>query len=124
MDLDTPGTPPLDLSKATKLEDLSFLFGGLDVQRITTTLQTVQSKHLQQITIHPCGTLANPVGETVLQRWQDLDRLLVQFCISPSIRPRIKYEVRKGEDALRAFISSLLPELTRRELTDFVENQY
>jgi hypothetical protein len=116
------GTPPGDLSRATKLKDLSLSFGWLDVQRVTTALQTVQSKHLQQITIHPCGILTKSVEETVLRRWQDLDRLLVQFWTSHSIRPMIKYEVRKGGDAMRAFTPSLLPELTRRGLVGSVED--
>ena len=98
-------------------------------------LQTVQSKNLQWITISPCATItdlprirnhppltiANMVGETVRQERQDLDRLLVQFWTSHSIHPRITYEAGSVGSELGALLPSLLPELTRRGLVDFVE---
>jgi hypothetical protein len=124
VDVDTSGTPPLDLSKATKLKELSFRFGGLDVQRITMALQTVQSKHLQQITIHSCGNFANPVEETVRQGWQDLDRT----CWSnsgPPTRFVQRSRTRRGRDRMigEFLASRLLPELTRRGLVDLVASQ-
>jgi hypothetical protein len=82
-------------------------------------LQTVQSEHLQQITIHPYTTFADLTEESARQEWQDLDRLLVQFWTLRSIRLQIKYEVGKGGNDLRAFAPSLLPELTRRGLVDW-----
>jgi hypothetical protein len=103
---------PLDLSKPTKLKGLLFQCGVLNIGWITTVLQTVQSDHLQWITVHAYGTLVNLVEETVLQEWQELDCLLVQFWATHSIRPKIKYEVRKGQ--------RLLPELVRRGLFDLV----
>jgi hypothetical protein len=118
-----PGAPPLDLSKVNKLEDLSFRCGGWNIQQITTALQTVQSKYLQQVTIHPGAAFANQIVETVHQEWQDLDRLLVQFWNSHSIRPKFTYEADTEGDDLRAFAPSLLPELTRRGLVDLVEDQ-
>jgi hypothetical protein len=136
VDIAKSGAPPLDLSRATNLKDLSFTCGGSDIQRVTMALQTVQSKNLQQITIYPCktfgdlqqiythpyGTPGNPVDEAVLQQWQDLDRLLVQFWTSHSIRPKITYEVGKGQKDWGALVPRLLPELTRRGLYDLVEN--
>jgi hypothetical protein len=126
VDIAMSGTPPLDLSRATKLKDLSFQCGGSDIQRVTMALQTVQSKNLQQITIYPCktlyGTPGNPVEGAVLQQWQDLDRLLVQFWTSHSIRPKITYKVGKGQKDWGALVPRLLPELTRRGLFDLVEN--
>jgi hypothetical protein len=118
VDVDTSGAPPLDLSKAAKLKELSFRFGWSDVQRITMTLQTAQSKHLQQITIYPRGNFENPVEETVRLGWQDLDRLLVQFWTSHSIRPKIMHETGKGQAAWGLFAERLLPELSRRGLVD------
>ena len=114
---------PLDLSKARKLKDLLFWFGGLDVQRITMTLQTAQSKHLQQITIYPRGSFANPVEETVRRGWQDLDRLLVQFWTSHSIRPKITYDAGKGQDDWGVSAPMFVPELTRRGIVDLVANR-
>ena len=86
VDIAMSGTPPLDLSRAAKLKDLSYTCGGSDIQRVTMALQTVQSKNLQQINIYPCktlrdlqqtnihlyGTPENPVEEAILQQWQDL----------------------------------------------------
>jgi hypothetical protein len=83
-------------------------------------LQTVQSENIQQITIRPRVTFANQFGETVHQEWQDLDRVLVQFWNSHSIRPEITYEVDKRGNDLRAFAPTLLPELTRRGLVNLV----
>jgi hypothetical protein len=133
------GAPPLDLSKATKLKDLSLRCAGANIRRFTLTLQTIRSKNLQQITIHTRATIAdlqlisasirrysasaNPVEEKVRQEWQDLDRLLVQFWISHSIRPKITYETWKIGDDSRGLVQSLLPELTRRGLVDLIEHQ-
>ena len=119
MDVGISGTPPLDLSEATRLKDLSFQCGGPSIQRFTMALQTVQSENLEQITIHPYATFADLTEERVRQEWQDLDRLLVQFWTLRSIRPKIKYEVGKGGNDLKAFAPSLLPELTRRGLVDW-----
>jgi hypothetical protein len=113
--------PPLKLSKPTKLKDLFFWCEGFHVWRITMALQTVQSKHLQQISIRLSITSANPAEETVHGEWLDLDRLLVRFWTSHSIRPKIKYSV-KGGDNPRAFVLSSLPELTSRGLIDLVED--
>jgi hypothetical protein len=54
-------------------------------------LQTVESKNLQQITIHYPTILTGTIEEAVhqAQEWQELDRLLVQFWTSRSIRPKI-----------------------------------
>jgi hypothetical protein len=116
--------PPLDLSKAIKLRELSFRCGGPNIQRITMALRTVRSRDLQQITIHLYTTSANLITEAVRQEWQDLDRLLLQFWISHSIRPKITYEADKRWDDLRASASGLLPELTKRGLVDLVKNQH
>ena len=130
------GTPPLDLSRAAKLKDLSYTCGGSDIQRVTMALQTVQSKNLQQINIYPCktlrdlqqtnthlyGTPGNPVEEAILQQWQDLERVLVQFWTSHSIRPKITYDAGIGQKDWGALVPRLMPELTRRGLFDLVEN--
>ena len=119
VDLGTSVTP-LDLSKATKLKDLLFRCGGSNVQWIAMALRTVQSKHLQQITIHPCAASARLSGEPVPQEWQDLDRTLLQFWTSHSIRPKIVYDPGKGVNDIRGLAPSLLPELTRRGAVDLV----
>jgi hypothetical protein len=116
------GTPPLDLSEATKLKDLSLRFGGPNVQWITMAFQTARSKHLQRIAIRPLYITSESLGgETVRQEWQDLDRLLVRFWTSHSIRPKVVCGAGKGESGLRDLAPSLLPELTRRGAVDLVK---
>ena len=121
---ETPRTSWLDLSKAKKLKDLAFRWRGLSVKWVAVTLQTVESKKLQQITIHPfeITRLENLAKEMVHREWHDLDRLLVQFWTSLSIRPQVVYEQAEGRKDLRDYSPSLLPELTRRGLVDLVEN--
>ena len=114
--------PPLDLSKATKLKYLMFLCRGLKIQPTIMALRTVESKTLQRITIHPhISAIEGPIEETV-QEWQDLDRLLIQFWTSRSVRSQFVYGRDEGGNYLRDHAPSLLPELTRRGLVDLVEH--
>jgi len=89
-------------------------------QWIITTLQTVESKNLQRINICQAIVLPKEIEEMVCQEWHDLDRLLVQFWTSHSIRPEVTYVAQKGGEDLRDHAPSLLPELTRRGLVDLV----
>jgi hypothetical protein len=101
---------PFDLSKATELKDLGFQLDIYteDVQWITATLQTATSPNLRRISI--VSPMAfDPIEETTLQEWRDLDRLLVELWTSRSIRPEIKF-LYGGENMRR----SLLPELASR----------
>jgi hypothetical protein len=59
-DVDTSEMPPLDLSKATKLKDVEFRCGRPNIQWITMTLQSIESKNLQQIIIHCSFYLPKP----------------------------------------------------------------
>ena len=104
----------INLSKATRLKDTQLGCGRLTVQLVIMTLQTVNSKHrdLRQISIDVSdelalgGTGANirkTVGETMYEQWLDLDRLLVQFWTSRSIRPTIVYTYA-SQDERRRFI--------------------
>ena len=85
-----PATTMFGISAARKLKHLVFQCGLLPMRWVTTALQTVDSKVLQQITVRP-----NPYNFRYTSRpmeWGDLDRLLVQFWISHSIRPKVTYE--------------------------------
>ena len=120
--LDSSTTTSFDLSAAIKLKYLVFRCARPRVHWITMALQTVKSKNLQQITIHPYATaLVNVTEETAGREWQDLDRLLVQFRTSHSVCPKVVYEVEAGGQGWRDCASILLPELTRRGLVDVVE---
>jgi hypothetical protein len=122
MDLVTkPGEPPLDLSKATKLKDLSFRYPASSVRRITMALQSVKSENLRRITIHPYDISANKIGDTERRQWQDLDHLLVQSWTSHSIRPTIVYEARRIMGDLGGITLNLLPELVGRGLIDLYD---
>jgi len=85
-------------------------------------LQTLESKNLQRITIRLYTvTTEEPIEETVLQEWLDLDRMLVRFWTSHSIRPRLMYASNEGRKDMGDRAQSLLPELTKRDLVDLVE---
>ena len=112
---------PLNLSNAAKLKDLTFRRSS-NVPRIIAALQTVESTDLHQITIHPyTGVHGSLTNETVHREWQDLDRLLVQFCASHPIRPRLVYSQHDWGKDTRDHAPSLLPGLTRRGLVDLVK---
>ena len=106
----------LDLSKLTKFKDVEF--GCPDIQRITMTLQTAESISLEQITIHSPVDFEEPIVESGYREWQDLDRLLLQFWTSRSIRPKISYKPGKGTSGLRNVVPRLLPELMSRGIVD------
>lgn len=85
-------------------------------------LQTVDSKDLQLITLRPNHyAFRHSIQETVHREWENLDRLLVQFWTSRSIRPRITYESEMDEEELKGYAVTLLPELTMRGLVDVVQ---
>jgi len=99
-----------------------FLCRRSRIHPIVTALQTVESKNLQRITVRLYTvTTEDPVEEMVRQEWLDLDRLLVRFWTSHSIRPRLMYEPVPGGKDMRDYAPGLLPELTRRGLVDLVE---
>ena len=132
MAIDVPEVVFLDLTKAIKLKRVVFLRENTGhatrhtVEWVTKTLQTVESKHLQSITVSPSNKdLPETIKQEAYQEWQDLDRLLVQFWTSHSIRPRVMYVAgRRGGKDLRADAPKLLPELTRRGLVDLVETRH
>ena len=125
----------IDLSKAKKLKDVVFRPKSRSVNWIATTLRTITRKHrdLRQISIHVPHylTLSNVgdniraiIGDAACGQWLDLDRLLVQFWESRSIRPRMIRTPPRGERQdtwVRDCIGRLLPETTRREIIDLVE---
>ena len=70
----------LDLSKATKLRDLMFRCSIPNIRWITATLETLEFKNLQQITIRLYPTTLVELTEGANHRdLQDLDRMLVQL---------------------------------------------
>jgi len=98
------------------------------VRWITEALQTVKSKTLEQITVRlDSNDFPHKISESYRQQWHGLDRLLVQFWASHSIRPKVTYEaggIAYGVGArkmdIRHYASGLLLELTQRGLVDLV----
>jgi hypothetical protein len=116
-------TTSLDLSKTTKLRDLTLRCEDPTVQWITKTLRTVKSKNLQQITLELPGytTIRKIDWETVRQGWLDLDYLLVQFVASRSLRLNIMDWSKMEREDMRDHAARLLPELMKRGIDDLVE---
>ena len=85
------------------------------------TLQTVKSTKLEQITIRSPTALARPITESNYQEWHDLDRLLLQFWTSRSIRLKIGCISGRDGGDFRDTASRLFPELTSRGIIDVVE---
>ena len=125
-----PESTSLDLSEATKLRDAVFRPGSVCVEWITTALQTITPEHreLRQISIYVPHHLTRynvgadirqSLGETTFGRWADLDRLLVQFWESCSIRPRVGC-VKLGEKGknIGYSVGRLLPEITKRGIVE------
>ena len=114
----------VDLSKATRLKDLTFRIDSSHTKWVTRALRTITANHrdLQQISISPAyySTIvmfgANPrqdIGEQMLGQWLELDRLLRQIWESYSIPPKILcYALSCKEEATRMFVGRLLPETT------------
>ena len=97
--------------------------GGLGVCWIAMALETVRSKNLQQVIIHPnSSTFVDEIGGMIYQEWLDLDRTLAQLCTSLSIRLQVMCEwVREGDDYYISYLSlRSLPEVTRRGLIDLI----
>ena len=110
---------------AVKLKRLSFLCTRPGVGWVTETLQTVESKDLQEITLQTDHVaLMRGIEEWVLQEWEDLDRLLFRFWTSHSIRLKVMYRAVVGREGIRGRMTILLPELTRSGIVDLVENQH
>jgi hypothetical protein len=116
----------MDLSKATKLKDVVFRSGLQRVEWVVKALQTITPQHrdLQHLIIDILHNYSfadlgdndeEAVGELVHGQWPDLDRLLIQFWGSHSIRPKVVFTAGHGvEDS----IESLLPEITKRGIVE------
>lgn len=104
------------------------------------TLDTITSEHqdLHQISIRiphilgyataqECTTIERRIGKmNPGTRWSDLDRLLVGFWESRSIRAAVVYHRtprRNGARGIRDWATYLFPELTKRGVIDLVEEQ-
>ena len=121
---------PINLSTAKQLTDVAIRCELSSIKWVITTLRTITSKHLRRITIHLSGTPDRREGcpitdevETVNSgmRWSDLDRLLVQFSKSHSIRSQVLYpRTRFGTKEVKDWVGQMLQESSRRGVVDLV----
>ena len=81
--------PPIDFSKATKLQDLEIKLHAPNVQWIVDTLLTIEN--LRQISIRSQLVFSDVIVAAVHQEWRDLDRLLVRLWSEHSIRLEISF---------------------------------
>ena len=123
------GPASIDLSKATELKDLVFPPEPLRVKWVITALQTItpERRNLRQISIHlpyyltlavVLTNLRQTIGEAGFEKWLNLDRLLIQFLESRSIRPKTISMMNHG---IGDHIGRLLPEITKRGVIDILE---
>ena len=122
MSVDVSRTPSLDLSEVTKLKYVIFSCDGSDVQWITATVITPESKNLQQVAIHLYADFPAHIREAVCREWEDFDRLLVELWTSSSVRPKIMYQTGKREDDIGDTVPRLLQELRRRGVVECVDD--
>ena len=122
-----PRPASIDVSNATKLKDVAFQPLSRNVKWIPATLRTaLKLRDLQEISIflphyitaaNICTDVGRVIGEENRKEWLDLDRLLVQFWESSSIRPKV---VCPRQMDTRCYIGyqCLLPEITKRGIID------
>ena len=129
---------PVDLSRATRLKDVTFTVNDISqtVTWITTGLRTIPLEHRDLRRISICGpyhsinfrrtagigqSIGEAIPEMIRQQWSELDSLLVQFWESHSIRPRVAWgsSAWNRQDQMDV-IEYLLPEAARREIVDLV----
>ena len=129
------GLTSIDLSTATKLENVIFFSTSLNVERITLALRTITPGHrdLRQICIHlpydrvlisPGVIVRQIIERAVCDQWLALDHVLVQLWGSHSIRSKITYITSRTErEGIDESMEWLLPETMKRGIIDLVERR-
>ena len=126
------GPASVDLSKVAKLRDMVFRPQSPAIAWVTAALQTITTEHrnLRSISIYapfrftqinPDANVRETIGGEIFDQWLDLDRLLVQFWESRSIRPNVVCtKVERGNKNTRYCIGCVLPEVTKRGVIDLI----
>jgi hypothetical protein len=122
-----PRLASIDLSNATKLKDVVFQPISRNVKWIPAILRTaLKLRDLREISIYlpnyitatSVGTdIGRVIGEENGREWLDLDRLLVQFWESSSIRPKVVCSTQMDTGNSIGY-QCLLPEITKRGIID------
>lgn len=130
-----PETPPLDLSRATKLKEITFSADiNYHASWVTATLDTITSQHtdLQQVSLRVSLPLHSPsspvdisqaVGEDARRDLINLDTNLIRLSGLHPIHVKAKHCHRGREegDMIRKFVENFLPETTSRGLVDILK---
>ena len=130
---DDSSSTSIDLSKAKGLGHVDFWPGLPNVGWITAALQTITPNHqdLRHISIHmwqiltfvSTGENKRTMEEQVLGQWLELDRFLIKFWESHSIRPKVVCMDKGSKEKqvrMRNSMGCLLPEATKRGIVDLV----
>ena len=120
----------IDLSKASKLKDITLHFQYLSVAWIASMLKTITSGHikLQEVSIggealpDSGGWPANAadVDDDTREQWEDLERTLIQLWESHAICTKVKYYSMRREES-RELMEDLLPEARERGIVELVD---
>ena len=130
----------IDLSKATKLKDVTFTW-DLNPKWIIATLRTLTSDHqgLRVISIDTLFILyglnlvhvdtlgfRDAIGVATYSGWLELDHLLVELWRSHSTRTKVLYGVppQMSLEEGRECIESLFPESLRNGTAKFISRGY
>lgn len=111
----------IDLSNTPKLKDINFTFRNPDVNWATQALQTADINNLQSVSLTTNFYVISRAGKsgTVDLGWENLDRLLVQFWTSTSLRPKLTCRASLFDLANpRDIFARLLPESMGRGIVD------
>ena len=119
---------PIDLSGATELRGAHFLISSLGVGWITRALQTITHNYrdfrhisfdISDINSLTHVDIRRDTRVPAFSQWSELDRLLVQFWDTRSIRLEINYYAL-GEkwEKMDGLAKGLLPEMAKRGLID------
>jgi len=119
---------PIDLSRAAKLKDVVFQCAILRSGWVIRAPETIafQHRNLQQTPTHTPRALSYTLRENgvaeLIEGGPNLDRLLVRFWDSYSIRPKVIYPRKNNvKRTTRDWVGDLLPEITKRGIIDIVE---
>ena len=129
--LDYSQEASIDLSKVTKLKEVTFHLQHLSVACVTLTLKTITSEHrdiqesliqaraLSNLTDWPTSTAA--VGDNTRGQWLDLERILIQLWKLHTACAKIGYYPgMRGE--CHQLMGDLLPEATKRGIVELVKS--
>ena len=118
-------SPSIDFSKATKLKEITLRPAGHSIAWVTEALKTIGTHHkdLLEVSIYP-DFLDTPIGnyaifrgtvkEDDLQRWVELDCVLIGLMESHAVRVEVIYHSKGVEEEVYKCMKELLPEITQR----------